>query len=477
MVLYSLALAASLLIAAPWWLFRMATTQRYREGFTERLGSVPPALRALLKGKRTVWVHAVSVGEVLAVSTVVSALQQRLGPGWEVVISTTTRTGQQLARKRFPQSGVFYFPLDFRFAVRAWLQSLKPAMVLLVESEVWPCLLHECALSGVPVVVINARVSDRSLRRGLRLNKLWRWLTRNVTLWLAQSDADAARLVQLGAPAEKVETTGNLKYDTTAPEETALVSTIRRGIAGRPVIVAGSTVHYGTTPEEVIVLDAMRAKVWPEWPDVLLILASRHPQRFAEACTLASQFGTVLEATKLLEREESSGRPAVIQEKILVLDTIGDLAAVYALADIAFVGGSLLPHGGHNPLEPAQFGVPVVMGPHVQNFRDILARLKADEGIVLLESTEPGPLGEALASLLADRTQAQAIGKRGRAVFEQQKGATARTMAALLPLLKLDTQSTLGAPLIAQSHRAMRGPAPLARPDDMQDSPDEEASR
>lgn len=443
MPLYSLALLGALLLTAPWWLFRMLTTARYREGLPERLGRVPQRLRELglregprkSPARRTIWVHAVSVGEVLAASSLVAALEAWLGPGGQVVVSTTTRSGQQLARKRFSADRVFYFPLDFRFAVRAWLRALRPELVLLAESELWPRLLHECAAAGIPVAVVNARVSDRSFRRGLRFRAFWRWMARPVTLWLVQSDADTGRLRQLGIAPERVQTTGNLKYDTRPPLDTPLTAAVRRGAAGRPIVIAGSTVHYGTTPEEGIVLDAMRSHVWPGRPDVLLILAPRHPERFGEAGVLAAQFGTRLCATDLLRAAPGSRLNRLIDERILVLDTIGDLAALYRCADVAFVGGSLLPHGGHNPLEPAQFGVPVLMGPHVENFRDIVARLQAVDGIVLLPGTEPAALGEALAALLADPLRAQAIGQRGRSLFEAQRGATARTLHALEPLL------------------------------------------
>lgn len=428
---YSLLLAAVLLLSTPWWLLRMVTTARYREGLDERLGRVPERLIAATRGRRTVWLHAVSVGEVLAASSLVTALENTLGSELCVVISTTTKTGQQLARTRFGAERVFYFPIDFRFAVRHWLDALRPELLLLTESELWPRLLHECGRDGIPVVVVNARISDRALRRSLRVRALWQRMARHVTFWLAQSEGDAERLQGLGVQPSCVQVAGNLKYDTEAPRENALTNAVRSGAAGRPVVVAGSTVAYGTTPEEGIVLDAMRAHVWPEFPQALLLLAPRHPQRFSEASVLASQFGTTVCATELL----NSTPGYRVEERIVVLDTIGDLAALYRIANAAFVGGSLLPHGGHNPLEPAQFGVPVIVGPHTENFRDIVAKLIAADGVVSLSSTSPDALGTAVATLLADREEARALGARGRAVFAEQKGATARTLSALLPLL------------------------------------------
>ena len=433
---YSLLLTMVLLLGSPWWLARMLTTARYREGLPERLGRVPATLQALALGKRVVWIHAVSVGEVLAASSLIAELEGALGPAWQIVVSTTTRTGQELARRRFGPGRVFYFPLDFRFAVRAWLRVLRPELALLTESELWPRLLHECAREGVPVAVVNARVSDRTLRRTLRFAGLWRRMAQDVSRWLPQSEDDAARLIQLGVLPSKVEVTGNLKYDTRTPAESPLVSAIRSGVAGRPVVVAGSTVAYGTTPEEGLVLDAMRTHVWPELPNAVLILAPRHPSRFAEAGVLASQSGTKLCASELM-RAVPGYR---VQERVVLLDTIGDLAALYRIADVAFVGGSLVPHGGHNPLEPAQFGVPVVVGPHTQNFREIVARLRAAEGIVVLDATEPEALAVALLHLLTQRAEARALGERGRLVCQEQRGATARTIAALMPLLHPDAR-------------------------------------
>ncbi len=436
MVLYSAVLLAVLLLAAPWWLFRMLTADHYREGLAERLGVVPQPLRALAAGKRVIWLHAVSVGEVLAASSLIAELeaelQTRPGPGWEIVLSTTTRTGQQLARERFGAHRVFYFPLDLARAVRSWLDALQPELLILTESELWPRLLHECARKAIPVAVINARVSDRSFRRAMRFQKIWRRMTRPVSLWLAQSEDDRSRLIQLGAPASSVSTSGNLKYDTPSPQETPLTAAVRAGAAGRTVVIAGSTVHYGTTPEEGIVLDAMRRHIWTDRPDVLLILAPRHPQRFAEAGVLAAQAGTMVCATDLLIGPQGYR----IHERVLVVDTIGDLAALYRLADVAFIGGSLLPHGGHNPLEAARFSVPVIMGPHISNFRDIVSALQADDAIILLQGTEPGDLGNAIAGLLARPEQARALGERGCLVYERQRGATHRTLDAILPFLE-----------------------------------------
>jgi len=454
MLAYSFMLAAGLLVSAPWWLLRMATTQRYREGLRERLGAVPAALRALVAGKKTVWVHAVSVGEVLAASRLVAELGEALGHEFVVVVSTTTRTGQALARERFGASRVFYCPLDFAFAVRAYLRILRPSALVLMESELWPRMLHECKHSGVPVIVVNARVSDRSYSRGMKVRSVWGAVLQMPSLWLAQSDEDARRLVAMGAHAESVRVGGNLKYDVRAPKESRVAELIKEAAAGRPIVVAGSTVHGEPRDEDSYVIHAWEGQPLKDF-HALLVLAPRHPERFDHVCAMAEEF-PFLRATELLQgmkNADAHGMFVTPEEnygvEIVVLDTIGDLAAVYGVADVAFVGGSLIAKGGHNPLEPAQFGVPIVMGPSFENFRGVVEAMQAENAIAILnESTDPqeqlrpkptskelmlkDALEFELVRLLKDHPAASAMGERARAVFEAQQGATARAVEAIL---------------------------------------------
>ncbi len=439
MMLYSVALLVGLMIASPWWLLRMATTERYREGLGERLGFLPKRLLETLglelSLKRIVWVHAVSVGEVLAATRLVAELGAALGEDWAVVVSTTTRTGQALARERFGAERVFYYPLDFRWAVRAYLTALQPAMLVLMESELWPRMLHECRKDGVPVAVVNARVSDRSFARGMRGRKIWGRALRMLSLWLAQSEEDARRLVAMGANAASVQVSGNLKFDVRAAKESRIAELITSEAQGRPIIVAGSTVGDDNDDEEFDLNTAFGENIRNEL-NALLVVAPRHPERFETAWKIAIEFPT-LRATELLAGK--TGKDAFAQflepsqisrSDVIVLDTIGDLAAVYRVADVAFVGGSLVDRGGHNPLEPAQFGVPVVMGPHFQNFRGIVGAMQEADGIRIVSDTVE--LRKAFTELLQDRARAQAMGRRGQEVFEQQQGATGRTVAALL---------------------------------------------
>jgi 3-deoxy-D-manno-octulosonic-acid transferase len=445
MALYSLLLVVGLAVCSPWWLARIV---RYRAGMGQRLGRVPEELRAAVAGQKVVWVHAVSVGEVLAATRLVGELEVALGAGWVVVVSTTTATGQALAKERFGVGRVFYYPLDFAWAVRAYLRVLQPKLLVLMESELWPRMLVECGWVGVPVAVVNARVSDRSYARGMRARAVWGHVLRRVDLFLAQSEEDGRRLVAMGAREEAVRATGNLKYDVRAAKKSRVAELIKAAAAGRPIVVAGSTVDdkkgiRGEWEEEAVI------QAWAERPrekfGALLVIAPRHPERFSVAEIRAMEFLCAKASVWVSTPNCDSAFAANIADpiyapvepgrlEIVLLDTIGDLAAVYGVADVAFVGGSLVRRGGHNPLEPAQFGVPVVMGPSFENFRDVVGKMIAEDGIRIVQGKDE--LEAALVELLTDREKARAMGERGRRVFEEQQGATGRAVAALVGLVQ-----------------------------------------
>jgi 3-deoxy-D-manno-octulosonic-acid transferase len=414
---YSVALSLVLILGSPYWLIRMATSGKYREGLWERLGFVPKRLLTGLKNERVIWVHAVSVGELLAAARMIEDLQKKL-PGWRIVVSTTTRTGQALARQRFGAENVFYFPLDFAFAVRAYLRALQPQMLVLMETEFWPRLLVECRRARIPVAVVNARISDRSWPRYLRLRFLWKRLLDGLALVLAQSEMDVERLRAIGAA--NVRLGGNLKYDIRTAQTATVTQILAQHIAsGAGVLVCGSTLE----DEERMLLDAMPA-------NSVMILAPRHPERFEAVAQLLERSGK-----PWVRRSQWLDAPTVLSPgSVFLLDSIGELASVYSLAMVAFVGGSLVPAGGHNPLEPAQFQVPVVMGSHYENFRAIVNRLRAEDAIRIVE---PNALSEALASLFADPETARMLGERAFAVFSAEAGATARAVDALYQLVSV----------------------------------------
>jgi 3-deoxy-D-manno-octulosonic-acid transferase len=297
-------------------------------------------------------------------------------------------------------------------------------MLVLMESELWPRLIDECAKNGMPIVVVNARVSDRSFPRYMRLRRLWRPLLERISQFLAQSKETAERLIRIGAPPERVSVTGNLKYDVRAGEASPMTRRIGSLLYQARLIVAGSTL----AGEEEALLAAWPA-IQQVVPDAALLVAPRHPDRFEEVLWLIRKSGyPFFRCSQLLRDTEP-----IFGGTILLLDTIGDLASMYGVGAVAFVGGSLVPKGGHNPLEPAQFAVPVVMGPWFENFRDVVEGMRATDAIRIVA---PEKLFETLIALLRDREDAKAIGERGRAVFEAQAGATARTVQALVALLE-----------------------------------------
>ena len=354
MFLYSFAWVVALTLSAPWWLWKMVTTGKYREGLAERLGRVPPRLFSAGDSRPVIWIHSVSVGEVIAISGIVRELRVKAS-GYRVVVSTTTRTGQQVARERFGAGNVFYYPLDFASAVRPYLRELRPKLFVLAETEFWPRMLHECRSAAIPIAVVNARISDRSYPRYFRLRALWRRSLSGVAIALAQTEEDAARLRAIGVPDERVRFGGNLKFDVRANPASEIVDSIHAALPEKAkLLVCGSTLEG----EEQLLLE-----VWPQLtvaePELRMVLAPRHPERFAAVAGL-------LERSRIRwfrrSEWEASRRPEFEAGSILLLDSIGELASVFSLSTMAFIGGSLVSAGGHNPLEAAQFGVPYPYG-------------------------------------------------------------------------------------------------------------------
>ncbi len=424
-LVYSLLLFLTLLVGAPWWLLEMLRHGKYRSGWRERLGRVPDRLLHHADGP-TIWIHAVSVGEVLAISRVVEELKKQL-PGWRIVVSTTTDTGQKLARQRFGEDNVFYLPLDLPFAVRAYMRVLRPKLLVLAESEFWPNLLRWARLSGTSVAVVNARVSDRSRPGYLRFRNLLRRVMQNIDLFLAQSEEDARRLVQIGAAAERVQISGNLKFEVKPPAKSAIAPPLRAAIereAIAPVLVAGSTLEG----EEAMLIEMFR-QVLNRCPSALLVLAPRHPERFEPVAALVASSGL------RFQRRSQWNQASPIAGGVFLLDTIGELASLYEFADLAFVGGSLVPRGGHNVLEAAQFGKAVLVGPHTENFRDIIEIFRRAEALRVVTSQTLSPT---TLQLLEDHGERAALGRRALEVLRSQQGATDKTVEAILRLLTRD---------------------------------------
>ena len=424
---YSLLLACAALLSLPWWMLQLLRLGKYRSGLLERLGFVPARLKDAKPG--CIWVHAVSVGEVLAVGRLITELQQDQ-PDRQVFVSTTTATGQNLARQRFGENRVFFMPLDFGFAVRPYLKALKPHLLVLAETEFWPNLLHLAGKQGTTLAIVNARISDRSFPRYRRFRWFFGRVLSNVDLFLAQTSEDAARLRAIGAATERVQVSGNLKFDIRPTERSALVTSLRAAISkDSPVIVCGSTAEG----EEGPLLEAFKA-VQQQLPAAIMVLAPRHPERFEKVAAMISSAGFAL------QRRSSWSPPQPVSRGIFLLDSVGELAAMYELADIAFVGGSLVPTGGHNILEPAQNGAAIVVGPHTFNFREIVSIFEQGDAIRVVTAATLSSQFLALLQRLEDRKE---LGRRAGDLFAQHAGATRRTLEALAPLLagqKRDTR-------------------------------------
>ena len=421
-LLYNLLFFLALIVSTPWWLLQMWRHGKYRTGWRERLGFVPDRLLHDYS-ENTIWVHAVSVGEVLASSRVIKELKAQL-PEWRIVVSTTTDTGQRLAQQRYGAHNVFYLPLDLSFAVRAYFRALRPQMLVLAESEFWPNLLRWTRHSGAAVAVVNARVSDRSLPGYLRFRGVLRRVMQNVDLFLAQSEEDARRLVQIGAPVERVQVSGNLKFEIIPPRDSDIAErfdeALQRAEIG-PLIVAGSTLD----PEETELL-RMFEQVAAQYPNAMLVIAPRHPERFDAVAAMLESSGA------RFQRRSQWDRETLIAGSVLLLDTIGELASLYGFADLAFVGGSLVPRGGHNVLEAAQFAKPILVGPSTENFRDIVDVFRKADA---LRVVTPETLTTTVLQLLENDQERAGLGQRALEVMRSQLGATEKTVEALLGLL------------------------------------------
>jgi 3-deoxy-D-manno-octulosonic-acid transferase len=418
---YSILLGAAVTLALPYYLWRDRSGGRYRRTFWQRMGHVPDDVPAA--GGPSVWVHAVSVGETLTARPLLRALKERF-PERPLYLSTTTVTGAAVARHDpCGADGLLFAPFDWPVPVRRVLRRLRPALLVLVETELWPNLIHEARRQGTRVAVVNGRLSARSFTRYRRVR---RWLSRvlaEVDVFLMQGDAHARRILDLGAPPGRVRVAGNLKYDAMGearpPAELAVL--VPPGTEEQPLWIAGSTV----AGEEPLVLDALR-QARARHPRLRLLLVPRHPERFDAAAGLSEQAGF-----RTARRSTLAG--AWTEGDVLVLDTLGELPRLYAQANVVFVGGSLVPAGGHNVVEAAAASRPVIVGPHMENFQEIADELGAEDALLRADSARS--LAQQVCALLEDRRRAAEVGRRARAIVERNRGALARTVEALAALV------------------------------------------
>jgi 3-deoxy-D-manno-octulosonic-acid transferase len=408
--LYQLATGAALVAAGPFLLARRGG--HYLPTLPGRLGRSARAPRV----RGALWLHAVSVGEVGVAATLTRALP----PEIPLLVTTVTPTGQERALKTFAgRAEVDYLPFDLGFAVRRFFRRHEPRALVLVEGDYWPLLLREARRRGLPVAVINGRVGDRSFRRMRRLHRLLDPLFAGVDRFGVQSGQDRERLAALGIPPERIAVTGNLKYESPEPPgKPDLEEDLRRLAAGRSILLAGSTM----AGEEELVLEAFQ-----QVGEALLLLAPRHPERWNDVETLLRSRGIAYVRRSSLP-SPSSGRPAVV-----LLDSLGELAGLYRLAAAAFIGGTLVPTGGHNPLEAARFGVPLAVGPSMHNFREMAAAF--DRAGAWRRVNDSGALAAAWREWLDDSAAARETGERGLRLLEENRGALARTLEMLEGIL------------------------------------------
>lgn len=414
---YTTVYAAGFALLSPWFLYKMWKRGRYRENFGQRFGRYDEATRKRLgrKARPRVWIQAVSVGEVNVALRFVQSLRA-VCPGHDVVLSTTTTTGQALARERAPKGvEVIYFPQDFPWVVRRVFDWVRPDVLVLMESELWPNVIWEAASRGVPVCLVNARMSPRSARRYRALAKFVRPVVRTLTLVCAQSEREVAMFRELGLEADRVHLVGNIKYDAALPEAAAappfdVAAALRdAGLpAGQPVLVAGST-HPG---EEKILFDLLRAV-----PELVLVLVPRHVERTPEIVELARREGVPV----VLRR---NGARAATAPRCLLVNTTGELRWFYTAATVIFVGKSLVGHGGQNIVEAAASGRPVLFGPHMENFAAIAAEfVAAGAAWQVADAVE---LRRAVETLLREPERGERMARAARRVIEANAGAAER---------------------------------------------------
>jgi 3-deoxy-D-manno-octulosonic-acid transferase len=434
-LLYSLATLLAFAAASPYFLYQAVRHGKYAGSLPERLGLLPVSLN--LDREPSIWIHAVSVGEALTARAIAGDLKERY-PHLRLFVSTTTLTGQQVARRNFQMAdGVFYFPLDLALVVRRVLDIVRPELFVMMETEIWPNLLRECRARGVKTIVLNGRISTRSYPRYRLVRPLFRSVLALVDRFCVQGEETAARLADLGAPRDRITITGSLKFDALqAPGKVPSpgrgaerVLRFLRVAEGRLVIVAGSTMPG----EHAIVLNAFeRIRTLARNP--LLVLAPRKPEHFAEAESLARQLGfrTVRRSGLTIDEE--------VKADVVVLDTIGELAQIYQVATVVFVGGSLVDTGGHNILEPAVFGKAIVFGPHMQNFAEIADAFLANHAAVQVQSGRE--LEDVLIELLSNAAMRERLGAAARVLVEANRGAKERSLDAIAALLPLPAATT-----------------------------------
>ena len=418
---------ALLVLVSPVLMYRRWVHGKYRDGWSEKFwGRLPERTSS----RPCLWLHAVSVGEVLQLRSLMRELVATRSD-WEFVITTTTRTGLDVAKKEFPQHTVCYCPLDFSWAVRRAILRIRPSAIVLVELELWPNLIFFADRLGVPLALINGRISAKSFRGYRRIRPLLRSLLQRFAVLAAQNNEYAERLLDLGAPRDRLHITGSIKFDGVQFDRgNAMIRELREffGVqTGERVFIAGST----QAPEETIALDTWQM-LRQEFPDLRLILVPRHKERFEEVAQLVLGRGLPLRRRSRARFGPICSAPASSSNEVLLLDTLGELGTCWGLADVAFVGGSLTQRGGQNMLEPSAFGAAVLFGPNTWNFRDVVEQLLSRNAAQVVRNGDE--LTATIRTLLKNPNAAHELGQRAKSFLATQQGATGRTVRLLLNL-------------------------------------------
>lgn len=438
-LLYSFLLTFGFVLLLPRFAIDALRNGKYVTGLRQRLGDIP---QIESDSRPTLWLHCVSVGEAQAALSLVRRLKETF-PNHKLVVSTTTVTGQRLAQTIFKEqaAAVFYFPIDWAWTVRRVLRKIDPAAIFIMETELWPNLFRAARRRNTPTVLLNGRISDKSFRRYKRIRPFISRVLNNLTFAIMQTEQDAQRIRELGFAHDRIAAVGNLKFDSagTAADD-KLTNQIRERFSfadDRRLFVAAST-H---DPEEAVILNAFRI-VRGSQVNLRLLLAPRHPERFAEAASLlaASEFSVARASARAANDDAFAD--------VVLLDSIGELSAVFPLAEIAFIGGSIAAHGGHNVIEPAVHGVCTITGPHTSNFAAIVKAMLAERALVQMSDTsEPAAeLARVIKELLSDTNRRVEIGARARAVCDANRGATARTLELLSSILDARGTTAYAAP-------------------------------
>lgn len=429
-VFFNLIYMMVLLVASPWIIYRSIVHGKYREGWKQKLFGLVPKRESQ---NECIWFHGVSVGEVLQVESIINRFQNE-HPDLDIVLTTTTQTGFKVAKEKYPDIAVHYFPLDFTWAVRNAIQRIRPSLICLIELELWPNSILEASKQSVPLLLINARMSANSFKGYRKIRPLVSKLLQKFDGIAAQNETYANRLLDLGADSNSLSVTGSIKYDQTQIENRLEQCEQLRNDFGLNaddiVLMAGST-H---APEEEIVLQSYR-ELRKEFPSLKLLLVPRHAERFEDVANLVSDAGF-----ELSKRSETlSGGKIAPNNSVLLLDTLGELSAAWGLASIAFVGGSLCSRGGQNMIEPAAWGKPVLFGTNTSNFKDVTESLLDQQAAIVV--SDGSQLTKAIRNLLQDSATCSSMGKNAKQFVENQKGASEKTFRLIENFLPHTNQS------------------------------------